>query len=401
MDALRHNTALLGEVVRPSTVCAVVKANGYGHGASTVARAALAGGAVGVAVALVEEGARLREAQYADPILLLSEPPPGSEDEVVALGLEPTVDTVEGVRRLADAARRLGHRVAVHVKVDTGMHRVGAPPEQVVELCQTVADAAPSLSAAGLWTHLAVAEGSGGEDRAFTQVQLQRFEEVRGDLRRQNLEPRVLHAANSAGAIAVPQSRYQMVRCGIALYGYSPSPAVSEALSRQLPGAQLRPALSLKARVSSVRELPAGASPSYGRLRPLPERSSVATVPLGYADGVPRRLFETGGEVLIGGRRRPLAGMVTMDHLVVDCGHDAVAVGDEVVLIGRQHHQQITAEEWARRLGTISYEVLTGIGPRVPRVILGTEASAEQAPDDQAPPSPGRITRWVKEARLH
>jgi alanine racemase len=162
-----------------------------------------------------------------------------------------------------------------------------------------------------------------------------------------------------------------MVRCGIGLYGYLPGPAVTAALGAAAPGATLHPALSLRARVTSVRTLEEGARPSYGRLRPLPGRAVVATVPLGYADGVPRALFAQGYSVLIGGRRRPLAGMVTMDQIVVDCGDDgSVRPGDEVVLLGRQGDEEITADEWAGLLGTISYEVLCGIGPRVPRTVV-------------------------------
>jgi alanine racemase len=182
------------------------------------------------------------------------------------------------------------------------------------------------------------------------------------------------HVANSAGAIGVPASRRDMVRCGIALYGVSPTPALADTLARDTGGERLRPVLSLHSRVTYVRDLDAGERPSYGRRRPLPGpgRSQVATVPLGYADGVPRRLFDQGGEVLIGGIRRPLAGVVTMDQIVVDCGPVGtapVAVGDEVVLLGRQGDEEITATEWADLLGTISYEVLCDIGPRVPRLV--------------------------------
>jgi len=401
--ALRHNAATLASLVAPSSLCAVVKADGYGHGAKAVAAAATAGGAVGVAVALVEEGVRLRDAQFSDPVLLLSEPPPGSEPEVVELGLEPTVCSVGAAQRLLDAARALGRRVPVHVKVDTGMHRQGARPEEVAAVCELVSAGSPSLVAAGLWTHLAVADGASPDDRAFTAEQLRRFEDVRRRLSQRGLEPRMSHVANSAGAIAVPSARYEMVRCGLALYGYPPSEWVREALERQAPGAALRPVLSLKARVSAVRELAAGERPSYGRLRPLPTRSLVATVPLGYADGVARALFTGGAEVLIGGRRRPLAGMVTMDQILVDCGEDArVSLGDEVVLIGRQGAEEITADEWAARTGTISYEVLTAIGPRVPRRVVGAELEdePEEASPDEAAGTRQRIGRWMQEARL-
>jgi alanine racemase len=162
-----------------------------------------------------------------------------------------------------------------------------------------------------------------------------------------------------------------MVRCGLGLYGYLPGPAVADAFAEQAGGERLHPAMALKARVVAVRTLDAGERPSYGRLRPLPGRSLVATVPIGYADGVPRSLFEGGFEVLIGGVRRPLAGMVTMDQIVIDCGEDfSVRPGDEVVLLGRQGDEVITADDWAAMVGTISYEVVCGVGPRVPRIVI-------------------------------
>ena len=168
-----------------------------------------------------------------------------------------------------------------------------------------------------------------------------------------------------------PQARLDMVRCGLGLYGYLPGPAVLDAFAAQAVGEALRPAMALKAQVVAVRTLDAGERPSYGRLRPLPERSVVATVPIGYADGVPRALFTGGYDVLIGGVRRPLAGMVTMDQIVVDCGaDDSVRPGDEVVLLGRQGDETITADDWADLLGTISYEVVCGVGPRMPRILV-------------------------------
>ena len=262
--------------------------------------------------------------------------------------------------------------MGVHLKVDTGMHRVGARPEAVVELARAVVDAR-GLRLEGLWTHLAVAEDPSQEP--YTAAQLQRFEEVRDRLAAAGVRPEVLHAANSAGAIAHPSARYDMVRCGISLYGYSPGPALAGSVD-------LRPALALKARVSLVKELAAGERMSYGLRYEARERCVVATVPLGYADGVPRRLSAVGGEVLIGGRRRPIAGTVTMDQLLADCGPDPdVAAGDEVVLIGQQGAQGISADDWAELLGTISYEIVCGVGPRVPRLYRGggpAPAAAEQ-----------------------
>jgi len=371
LDAVRHNVAALTRLAAPSALCAVVKADAYGHGSTEVAQAAVEGGATWLAVALVEEGARLRRAGIEAPILLLSEPEADGLEAAVAYRLTPTLYTAAAVGRAAAAAAAAGVVAPVHVKVDTGMHRVGATPADAFEIAMAAAGEA-SLDLEGIWTHLAVADGGSAEDRAFTAAQLQRFDDVVDKLAAEGVRPRVRHAANSAATVVHADARYQMVRCGLAVYGYLPTPEVAAAFAEASGGAELRPVLSLLAKVSAVRLLERGDRPSYGRRRPLPQRSVVATVPIGYADGVPRALFDGGFEVLIGGRRHPLAGTVTMDQIVVDCGADApVAPGDEVVLLGRQGDEVVTADEWARRLGTISYEVLTGIGPRVPRLTDG------------------------------
>jgi alanine racemase len=375
VGAAQRNASLLGRLVGPSELCAVVKADGYGHGAVALAQAALAGGAGWLAVALVEEGVALREAGIEVPILLLSEPPVAAMGEALACRLVPTVYSSEGVRALGQAAANGTHGlVDVHLKVNTGMHRVGADPERTVALATAIA-ADPQLRLAALWTHLAVADGVTKADLEFTRDQLARFRAAHDELLAAGLRPPVSHVANSAGAIAFPEARLDMVRCGIALYGLSPTPELAAQLSDATGGGRLEPVLSLRAQVSMCRWLDKGERPSYGRRRPLDDRSMVATVPLGYADGVPRRLFDTGGEVLIGGVRRPLAGVVTMDQIVVDCGagDPEVHPGDEVVMIGRQGGEEITATEWADRLGTINYEVVCGIGPRVPRLAVGAD----------------------------
>jgi alanine racemase len=385
LAAITHNTKVLAQLVRPAQLCAVVKANGYGHGAAAVARAALAGGAIGLAVALVDEGVDLRRRGVRGPVLLLSECGAEAVDAAMANNLTPTIYTAEGLELFSAAARQLGQRKSVHVKVDTGMHRVGAPPAEVPALLRAVADD-PLLVFEGLWTHLAVADGDSQDDRTFTHRQLAAFDSVLTDLDRAKALPDLVHAANTAGAISYPAGRYNMVRCGLGLYGYLPGPAVTVALGAAAPEVTLQPALTLRAQVTSVRTLEEGARPSYGRLRPLPGRSVVATVPLGYADGLPRALFTQGYSVLIGGRRRPLAGMVTMDQIVVDCGDDtSVRPGDDVVLLGRQGDEEITADEWAGLLGTISYEVLCGIGPRVPRVVVN---APEPTGGSMSPPLP-------------
>ena len=242
------------------------------------------------------------------------------------------------------------------------MHRVGAAPSDVPALVAAIDAVAPRLRVAGIFTHLAVADEPGD---AYTAQQLARLDEVIAAL--PDLDGVAVHAANSAGALAHPDARRSFVRAGIAVYGVSPGPGVDEL------AAGLRPVLSLKARVSFVKRLAAGSRLSYGLRHQLAADATVATVPLGYADGV-RRGLSSNGDVLIGGRRRPIIGTITMDQLMVDCGDDPVQRGDEVVLLGRQGDESITAEEWAARLGTIGYEVLCGIGPRVPRHVI-VEAS--------------------------
>ncbi|HRW37767.1 MAG: alanine racemase [Acidimicrobiales bacterium] len=358
LGAIAANTAALVARSSPARVCAVVKADGYGHGAVASARAALAGGADLLAVALVAEGAELREAGIDARVLVLSQASPDELDDLVAHGLDATVYTDEGIRDLgAAAARRAGGpRVRVHLKVDTGMHRVGAQPADAVGLAKAV-DADAALELASAFTHCAVADEPANP---FTDVQLARFDAVLGDIARAGIDVPCQHAANTAAAIDHPGARRDLVRVGIGLYGIDPSPA----LAGRLP---LTPALSLHARASHVKRVAAGEGISYG-LRYRPEReTTIATVPLGYADGLPRRLGELGGSVLLGGRRRPIAGSVTMDQILVDCGDDPVEVGDEVVLIGRQGDLEITAADWASQLGTIAYEVVCAISPRVPR----------------------------------
>jgi alanine racemase len=373
LDAVRHNAALLCRLAAPAALCAVVKADAYGHGELPTARAALEGGASWLAVALVEEGVTLRDAGVEAPILLLSEPPEEAMAEAVARRLVPTVYSAECLRALAKAVADGGHPpLPVHLKIDTGMHRVGAAPADGPALAELVRSD-PGLELGAVWTHLAAADGDGDEDGAYTRLQLERFDAVLAHLARAGHHPPLVHVANSAGTIAAPAARRDLVRCGIALYGVAPTPALAAQLAEATGGGRLEPVLSLRSRVTLVRDLDAGERPSYGRRRALAERSTVAVAPIGYADGVPRRLFEQGGDVLVRGVRRPLAGAVTMDQIILDCGpagSSDVGVGDEVVLIGNQGGDAITADEWADRLGTISYEVLCGIGSRVPRVTV-------------------------------
>lgn len=357
LGAIAANVARLADHVAPAKLCVVVKADGYGHGAVATARAAIDAGADWVAVATVDEGMALRESGLRAPVLLLSEPSPLEMVEVVAADLRPSVYTGEGLAAAAAAATAAGVRLAVHLKVNTGMNRVGADPADVAALATAIVDK-PSLDLEGVWTHCAVADEP---DNPFTDEQLDRYDATLAELAAAGHAPRLRHAANSAAALHRPRSRYDLVRVGIATYGIPPADGLGDPVG-------LEPALTLRSRVSMVKTVPAGDRVSYG-LRWRAERDTVvATVPIGYADGVRRRLSAVGGEVLIGGRRRPMAGTVTMDQLMVDCGDDtSVRAGDEVVLIGRQGDEVITANEMAARLDTIGYEVVCALESRVPR----------------------------------
>jgi alanine racemase len=353
LGAIRDNVRALAREVSPSALCAVVKADGYGHGALEVARAALGAGATWLAVAVVEEGLELREAGLAAPILVLSDASADGVAAAAGAGLTFTVSSAASADEVA-AADPGAH---VHVKVDTGMHRVGCQPDELSELVTHVA--ATGLQLGGIFTHLAVADDPGQTD--VTDLQMERFRTALSTVATSGAAVPIVHAANSAGALHHPASRLDLVRCGISLYGYPPSEE-----SGWPKGIGLRPALSLKARVTAVRRVAAEDGVSYGWVRRDGRERRVATVPIGYADGVPRRLGDAGGEALIRGRRCPLAGRVTMDQLMLEVGDD-VSTGDEVVLLGTQGDETVTAADWARSTGTISYEILTGITSRIPR----------------------------------
>jgi len=346
LGAIRRNVAALRRLVAPAEVCAVVKADGYSHGDAPVAEAALEAGATWLAVALLEEGIRLREAGIEAPILLLSEPALPDTGELLKWRLTPTVYRSETIAAFGEAAE---HPVGVHLKIDTGMHRVGAAPALVPDLVDQIEGHA-RLRLAAIWTHFAVSE----EESTFTSEQIELFDRTFSPFR-----PPLVHLANTAGAVLFPAARRDLVRAGIGIYGVHPGESTKGLLD-------LVPAMRIVSHVAFVQQLTSGDRPSYGRRRPLPNDHFVATVPIGYADGVPRLLSE-GGEVLIGGKRRPLAGTVTMDQVVVDVGPEPVAVGEEVVLLGRQGTEQVTADEWARLTSTIPYEIVARVGPRLPR----------------------------------
>ncbi|MFL5796344.1 MAG: alanine racemase [Actinomycetota bacterium] len=356
LDAIRHNARLMKP--EGTELMAVVKANGYGHGAVEAAAAALEAGATWLGVALLEEALELRRAGFTAPIFMLSEVPPGSEAEALRADVALSLYTEECLRALVAAGDDTGITPVVHVKADTGMHRVGLfPPEAVPAFVRRAADR--GLRIDGCWTHFARSE----DDAGTTLGQLARFLDVCRAVERDGIRPRWRHAANSGAVIRHPETHLDLVRVGVALYGLSPGAGLGEGL---------RPAMRWRSAVSMVRRLPAGEALSYGLTYRLERDATVATVPVGYADGY-RRGLSPGADVLIGGRRHRVAGTITMDQLLVDCGDHDVHSGDEVVLVGSQGEEEVSAGELAGLLGTIEYEIACGVGARVPRVYRGAD----------------------------
>jgi alanine racemase len=345
LGAVAQNVIQLNDLIAPSELCAVVKADAYGHGDAPVAAVALDAGATWLAVALVEEGIRLREAGVDAPILLLSETGVDSVSDIAKWQLTPTAHSIGFIHALAGT----GASLQVHVKVDTGMHRVGAAPRVVHDLVNAVGRT-PNIEVAALWTHFPVAD----EDAEFTNRQIEVFDQTVA-----GLDVPMIHMANTAGAVLFPEARRDMCRIGLGLYGLHPCPETRNEVS-------LTPAMRLVTHVSHVQHLEAGARPSYGRIKELRTDSTVVTAPVGYADGLARGLSEYGC-ALIGGHRFPFAGTVTMDQIVINVGDADIGMGDEVVLLGTQGDEEVTADEWAEELNTISYEIVCSIGPRTPR----------------------------------
>lgn len=363
LDAVAGNAAALRRVAPDSQLMAVVKADGYGHGLLPVARAALAGGAQWLAVALVEEGRALREAGVTAPVLLLTEPPLAAISALVAADLTPTVYTPTFLQALDAAVRgRGGPPVAVHLKLDTGMRRVGAPESdwpQVLDLLTKL----EGLRVAGVWSHFACADEPGHpsivrQSRAFRDgLQL---------VRARGFAPDLVHLCNSAGTLTRPPDHHDLVRCGIALYGLDPGDGLTA-------GVGLRPAMRWVSQVSLAKRVTAGEAVSYGHAWTAPRDVNVGTVPAGYADGVTRTLGGL-GEVVVRGRRRPIVGRVCMDQFLFAAADDEIAAGDEVVLIGAQGDAAVSADDWAAWLHTINYEIVCTVGTRVPRVYSGAAA---------------------------
>jgi alanine racemase len=355
--AVRANCArLAGELTDGAELCAVVKADGYGHGADGCAEAALAGGATRIAVATAGEAEQIGRRMQQVPLLTMGALTAEEVDVVISAGSEMAVWREDFRRLVADRARAHGHPARVHVKYDSGMGRLGNPDAgEVLELVRACA-ADPDLKLAGIWTHFATADEL---DSPYFDEQLGRFDEVAAAVKAEHPEVTV-HAANSAALLRDKRSHYDMARCGVAIYGLDP-------FQRDPAEQGLRPALSLRSHVADVKRFPAGASAGYGRKWKAEVDTWVGVIPLGYGDGV-RRALTNNAEVLIRGSRRPLVGTVSMDNITVDLGPETeVEPGDEAVLIGSQGEETILAEEVAARLQTINYEVTCAISPRVPR----------------------------------
>jgi alanine racemase len=373
LKAIAHNIKELRRITHPDArLMGVVKANGYGHGAIEVARCALQNGAAMLGVARIEEGLQIREAGIEVPILIFGYTLPERTADLFEYDLTQTVYTYASAQVLSQTAAALKKKIKIHLKVDTGMGRLGLLPQDFQRdnsvalnadaIQETLAIAGlGGLELEGIFTHFATADSA---DKTYAEDQLDLFMIFLDRLRKAGLEPPVRHAANSAALIDMPQSHLDMVRPGIASYGLHPSDEVNK------KHVSLKPAMALKARIIHLKKVPAGFKVSYGSTHQTPKATTIATIPIGYADGL-NRLLSSSGQMLVHGQRAPIIGRVCMDLTMLDVGHiDNVQMGDEVVIFGQQSSSSITVDEIASSLNTINYEIVSTITARVPRVYL-------------------------------
>jgi len=357
LSAIAENVRTLKSLTAPGTLfMAVVKADGYGHGAREVSRAALAAGADRLGVATLEEALQLREDGIAAPVHVLSEPPLSAAEAIVAKSIVPALASRDFAIALSKAAAAAKRQVAFHLKLDTGMNRIGIRAEKAAEFLESLRGL-PGLRLEGVFTHFATADVPGDWD--FDR-QCERFSSALVAIRGAGFDPGIVHAANSAATVLHSGAHYSMVRCGIAIYGLQPAVSTRGRVS-------LRPAMSVKARVSSVKRIGLGEGVSYGLIYQAPGPTTIATLPLGYADGV-HRAASNKFSVLIGGQECRQVGRVCMDQLMVEvpAGLD-VKPGDEAVVIGTQGGQTVSMDSLAEAAGTINYEVASGLALRLPR----------------------------------
>ncbi|WP_447009485.1 alanine racemase [Saccharothrix hoggarensis] len=372
LDHLRHNVAHLDGLAASADTMAIVKADGYGHGAVEIARAAVEAGATWLGSCSLAEALALRAAGLTVPILAWLDPPGTDYAPGVEQGVDLSVSSIAQLDDVAAAAARAGRTARVHLKIDTGLSRNGCPAAGWAELVERAARTR-TVEVHSIWSHLAVADEIG---HPATDAQAERFDDAYREAVAAGLDPR-RHLANSAALITRPDLHFDLVRPGIAIYGLNPVPAPAD----------LRPVMTFRSTVALAKRVPAGESVSYGLSWTAKADTNLALVPVGYADGVPRSLSNR-MDVWLRGRRRPIVGRVCMDQVVVDCGDDAVAEGDEVVLFGPGDRGEPTAREWADTTGTIDYEIVTGMyRPRVARTYTGTRAAAGVGSGDGAGPA--------------
>lgn len=360
LDAFAHNLSVLRAAAPGSQQMAIVKADAYGHGLLPLARAARAAGAEWLGVALFSEALELRAAGDTGPLLTWLASPDDPWEDVLAAGIDVGVSTPDQLERVAAT----GHRARLHLKLDTGLGRAGCPPqlwERFVVRAKALQDAGAAQIVA-LWSHFTVADDP---TNPLNTVQVERFLAGVDEAAALGVTPEHLHLANSAATLSLPAAHFTMVRPGIAMYGISPGAAMG---TPQDLG--LRPVMTLVGRMSTVKRLPAGTGLSYGHLCNLAREANTAVIPLGYADGIPRNASNV-GPVFAAGRRRTIAGRVCMDQFVLDLGDDHAVEGDEVILFGDGRAGVPLAEDWAQATGTIGYEIVTRLGPRVDRVYTG------------------------------
>jgi alanine racemase len=366
LDAVRTSTAELVRRAGPAAVMAVVKADGYGHGMLPCARAALDAGAQWLGAAKPSEALQLRAAGIDVPILAWLAGPHDDLAPAVAAGIDLSAGAPWMIRQLQAAATTSGRPARVHLNIDTGLHREGSTAPDWPELLAAAqrAQAEGTLEIIGIWSHFALADDPG---HSTVRAQFTHFCNALEVAERAGVRPQLRHLANSAATLANPAAHFDLVRPGVAVYGLSPGPLVGR--SDELG---LVPAMTLTAEVASTKRVPAGSGVSYGHRYHTAAESTLALVPLGYADGVPRQATNV-AEVLVAGRRRQIAGTVCMDQFVVDVEDDDVTPGDRVVLFGSGARGEPTAQDWAEAIGTINYEIVTRVGPRVPRRYIGAD----------------------------
>lgn len=359
---LGHNIAQIRKFVSSNTkVMGVVKANAYGHGAVDISRSCEKSGVDYLGVASLGEALEIRSASVKTPILILSETPIAYLERIIDADLTQTVYTYELAQFLSDIAKQKGATAKIHIKVDTGMGRVGVLYDEALPLIKKILSL-PNLYLEGIFTHFAKAEDSKSD---FTVSQYKKFMELFGLLSKEGINIPIKHAANSAAMINYPFTHLDMVRVGICLYGLYPFRSVPS--SKNL---SLKKVLSFKTKILYLKKAPKGTTISYGSSYAAPKDTKIATLPVGYADGLSRGLSNN-GQVIIRGRRYPIVGNVTMDMTMIDTDDEQeIEAGDDVVIIGKQKEEEITADDIAKILGTINYEVICGIGKRVPRVYL-------------------------------